>query len=494
MIGIATTYAQDADPDATGSFSELKVKPSDIKFKEIDLSSGGTSESKSFTVTDSGTASLTVTVDEPGSSSTAFRITQGAGQTPLQPKGELTVTIEFEPSTAGKFSATIAVSSEATKGKTSTSVKVTGSAKGALAPTPTATPTGMGGTPTATPSATRTPTPTATATVSARNSIFVTNFAAVPQLNTGDSVTSYPVTVSGNSNIAPSININGSNPALFEPSAIALDSRGNIYVVNMTGGLSGNGSVTEYAAGNNGNAMPIATISGPDTGLDDPQFIALDSQANIYVTNYTGTLGPIDGGGITVYPAGSNGDVTPSATIYSSTESSGSLLNPTGIAVDQASGNIFVVTEGGGCGDGCVDIVEYPPGSNGAATPTAVIVGSNTGLGTDTFLLPEGLALNPVNGDIYVAGVGGIILAFPAGSSGNVQPEAAIEGPATGLDFSIGVALDSSGTIYVANALAGGFGSITVYPPGSNFNVTPSATIEGSNTLLSGPYGIAVGP
>ncbi len=484
---MATSSAQDADPDATGSFSEQKVKPSSLKFSELDLSSGGASESKSFTVTDSGTESLTVTVGNP--SSAEFMITQGAGQTALQPKGVLTVMVRFQPGAAGKFKGTISVSSQATKGKTSASVKLAGAAKGALPPTatPTATPTGMSGTPTATPSATMTPTPTATATVSAGNSIFVTNFAFIPQKNIGDSITGYPVT--GNGNVAPSININGSNPALFEPDGIALDSKGDVYVVNETGGLSGNGSVTEYAAGHTGNATPIATISGPDTDLDDPQFIALDSQANIYVTNFTGTLGPIDGGGITIYPAGSDGDTTPMATIYSSTVL-GPLVNPIGIAVDQVSGNIFVATLQDG-------IIEYPPESNGAATPTAVIAGSNTGLGNAAFGLPEGLALNPVNGDIYVAGSLGAILAFPAGSNGNIQPNADIRGPATGLSEAQGVAVDSSGTIYVTNPIGSTeipFGTITVYPPGSNGNVTPSATIGGSNTLLADPFGIAIGP
>lgn len=379
-------------------------------------------------------------------------------------------------STAGTFSGTIAVSSEATKGKTSASVKVVGSAKGALVPTPTATPC-IGGTPTATPSATMTPTPTATATVGAGNSIFVTNFNKL-----GGSVTSYPVT--GNGNIAPSINIEGSDTALSQPAGIALDSKGNIYIANEIGGLSGDGSVTEYADGNNGNATPIATISGPDTGLTggigEPYGIALDAGGNIYVTfGFT----------IIEYPAGSNGDTTPMATISLTAEG-------LGIAVDQLSGNIFVVL---GYGGGVNSVVEYAAGSRGAATPIAIIAGSNTGLGdTGTFVEAFGLALNPVNGDIYVAaypGSGanlGMILVYAAGTNGNIEPKAAIEGPDTGLDLPQAVALDSSGTIYVATI--GISQSITVYPPGSNGNVTPSATIEGSNTGLGDVFGIVIGP
>jgi hypothetical protein len=110
--------------------------------------------------------------------------------------------------------------------------------------------------------------------------------------------------------------------------------------------------------------------------------------------------------------------------------------------------------------------------------------------------------LNPVNGDIYVATldpeIDGTILVYAAGSEGNVAPKAAIKGPDTGLGLPIGVALDSGGTIYVTNLDEDTFGSITVYPPGSDGNATPSATIEGtateSNTALYAPYGIAIGP
>ena len=40
-------------------------------------------------------------------------------------------------------------------------------------------------------------------------------------------------------------------------------------------------SVTEYAFGANGNVAPVATISGPDTGLTYPLSLALDTSDDL---------------------------------------------------------------------------------------------------------------------------------------------------------------------------------------------------------------------
>ncbi|HVC43475.1 MAG TPA: SBBP repeat-containing protein, partial [Candidatus Binataceae bacterium] len=55
-----------------------------------------------------------------------------------------------------------------------------------------------------------------------------------------------------------------------------------------------------------------------------------------------------------------------------------------------------------------------------------------------------------------------------------------------------GIALDSTGNIYATNQPAAGAGSVTVYSVGSNGNVTPVATLAGTNTDLMTPSGITV--
>jgi hypothetical protein len=154
--------AQNVQPDAKKTptpFSEMKITPSNLAFKRITFGKTADNESKSFSVKDIGTAPLTINVEDPATSD--FRITLGAGQTILQPKGSpLSVTVLFGPSTAGTFHDSISVTSEATKGKPDGSVKLEGGAKG-TPPTPTTT-----ATPTPTPTPTPPPAPTVSISVS----------------------------------------------------------------------------------------------------------------------------------------------------------------------------------------------------------------------------------------------------------------------------------------------------------------------------------------
>src|SRR5208282_211668 len=84
---------------------------------------------------------------------------------------------------------------------------------------------------------------------------------------------------------------------LGAPQGIVLDSAENIYVTNQ-GGSPPNApgfSVTIYGAGSSGNVAPLETIMGSNTGLNVPQGITLDSAGNIYVANQIGNT-------VTVYP------------------------------------------------------------------------------------------------------------------------------------------------------------------------------------------------
>lgn len=94
---------------------------------------------------------------------------------------------------------------------------------------------------------------------------------------------------------------------------------------------------------------------------------------------------------------------------------------------------------------------------------------------------------------IYVAQSGdNNITIYPPNPAGTVNelPVTQINGSNTGLSMPDGVAVDATGKIYVANR----GGSVTVYAanPIGTVNATPLATITGSNTGLSNPSAIAL--
>jgi len=277
---------------------------------------------------------------------------------------------------------------------------------------------------------------------------------------------------------------------LDDPSGVALDPAGNIYVANMSGGGSYTGTIVVFRAGAHGSAKPIAKIDGPDTGLYTLKAIAVDSTGNIYATRQGYDYGGSPPG-INMYSAGSTGNIKPTAVI--SGPNTG-IENLEGIAVD-SKGSIYV-TNNGDPGS----VLVFPPGSNGDVKPSDVIVGrSNTALAALTL---------DSSGNIYAVRLNGTgrsrsqsVVIYRAGSNGDVPPVATISGPKTGLaepNYTIrGMAVDSSGNIYVAGEIASWkkeISRIIVYGAGSDGDVPPRAIIEGPHTKLYGAFGIAVGP
>ncbi len=284
-----------------------------------------------------------------------------------------------------------------------------------------------------------------------------------------------------NGNVAPIATVSGSNTGLTYPIGIAVDSSGNIYVADQVAR-----SVYVYSAGSNGDVTPIATISGDNTGLYYPQGIAVDSSRNIYVADEGMVDSIVSPPSVYVYSAGSNGDAVPIATI---TGSNTGLSSPAGIALD-SSRNIYVPDRGAGI------VYVYPPlGSSSGQldeAPTATISGSNNDL--DYFLALDS------GGNIYTTSQkpDSVTVYPPLGSRTGKVHETPIATISTTMTTSLtsprGIALDSSGNIYVADDGPDGRGpgSVYVYPAGSNANVAPTATISGADTGLQSPQGIAV--
>ncbi|MBV8284542.1 MAG: NHL repeat-containing protein [Candidatus Eremiobacteraeota bacterium] len=292
----------------------------------------------------------------------------------------------------------------------------------------------------------------------------------------------YPATANGN--VVPLMTVGGSNTQLNNPNGLAFDSTGKLYVANQ--GSAGAGSIDVFPPTPAGNIAPVATIAGPATGLSAPEFVALDASNNIYVTNN----GPLGGGSdsVEIFAPGSNGNVAPSETIAGS---STGLSSPLGVAVD-ASGKIYVANNGNS------SVTVYAALSNGNVAPLDTISGSNTLLAS-----PSGIAVDS-QGYIYVANTANNTIAiFAPGSNGNATPYRTIVGSNTLLAQPFELYIDAGGRLYDANnATSGNGNSVAVFPilptpsptPSTSPTPTPTPNPSASPTATPTPYNPNVPP
>ncbi len=302
---------------------------------------------------------------------------------------------------------------------------------------------------------------------------------------------------------------------LNNPVATAIDSNGNLYVVDRS-----NNRVLFYPAGSTTATRVYGqngsfTSNGQNTGgvsansLNQPWAVAVDSSGNLYIAdqfNYR----------VLYYPAGSttatrvygqNGSFT-SAISNNGGISANSFSAPQGLAVD-SGGNLYVA-------DGS-RVLFFPAGTttatrvygqNGSfATNTA----DNGGVSANSLDNAQGLAVDS-SGDLYVAEIyNNRVLFFPAGSTtatrvygqnGSFTSNTTNNGgvSANSMNQPQGLALDSGGNLYVAEYLNSRvlffpFGSTTatrVYGQGGSF--TSNAVNNGGvgANSLNQPTGVAL--
>ena len=81
--------------------------------------------------------------------------------------------------------------------------------------------------------------------------------------------------------------LNFTGGGLYSPQGIAIDASGNVWVTDFyssAGVNSGNGSVSELnVSGNPASGSPFT-----GGGLGNPSSIAIDASGNVWVANYTG--------------------------------------------------------------------------------------------------------------------------------------------------------------------------------------------------------------
>jgi Flp pilus assembly pilin Flp len=142
-------------------------------------------------------------------------------------------------------------------------------------------------------------------------------------------------------------------------------------------------------------------------------------------------------------------------------------------------------------------VTEFAPAATGNVAPVRTISGAATNLSG-----PFQMALDS-SGTLYVANGGGTpdsITEYASGASGSAIPIRSIGGPINSQVGNIqGLCLDASGTIYAANyggVNGSGHGYVVEFAPLANGDVAPIRTIGGygggPNNLINGPQMLAI--
>jgi sugar lactone lactonase YvrE len=225
------------------------------------------------------------------------------------------------------------------------------------------------------------------------------------------------------------------------PAGVAVDSSGNVYVVE-----TGNSSILRISP-----SGTVTTLLNSGNGLSSPEGVAVDSSGNVYVAN-TGSNQILEDSG---------GTITTLASAFTFNQ-------PTGVAVD-SSGNVYVADAG-------ANSIEEISHSSGTVTA----------LGTSyVFAGPDGVAVDSA-GNVYVADTASSKIVEISGSTVTTL-SGTFNGP-------FGVAVDSAGDVYVADTNDHEIQMITAQ--GHVTTVAGSSATQGSCTasppLFKGPFGVAV--
>jgi uncharacterized delta-60 repeat protein len=254
---------------------------------------------------------------------------------------------------------------------------------------------------------------------------------------------------SGDVRLAGITRYNGPGSDYDEATAITVDSLGNVYV---TGGSVGSGGDLDYATikYSAGRQQWVARYNGPGSA-DKAQAIAVDNAGNVYVTGWS--------------YAAPNTSSTDYATIkYNSSgeqqwvaryNGSGNGFNEaTAIAID-GSGNVYVTGDSWGSG-GNLDYATIKYDSFGQQQWVARYNGPGNYADVATAIAVDNSGNVSVTGYSWGSGNDFDYATIKYNSSGEQQWVARYNGPGNNDDSAYGIAVDSSGNVYVTGFSAGG--------------------------------------
>jgi uncharacterized delta-60 repeat protein len=254
---------------------------------------------------------------------------------------------------------------------------------------------------------------------------------------------------------------------------VAVDSSGNVYVTGYTSSQGAGSNDFLIAKYNTSGTIQWQRTLGGGTA-ENGRGIAVDSGGNVYVSGYTGSSLVI----ITKY--NTSGTIQWQRTLGSGLE------DCYGIAVD-SSGNVYVTGSTSGAGAGIADVLIAKYDTSGTIQWQRVLGGGAMDLG-------YGVAVDS-SSNVYVTGYtrsqgagGSDILIAKYNSSGTIQWQRILGG--SGDDTGYGIAVDSSGNVYVTGTTSGS-NDVSISKYDTSGTIQWQRTLGGSGNDTG--YGIAVG-
>lgn len=234
-----------------------------------------------------------------------------------------------------------------------------------------------------------------------------------------------------------------------------------------------NGYITIFERGDDGDVAPVRVIVGSATGLYAPYSVAVDLENHELFVLNNGKTEVF--GSITVYDLDDDGNVSPKRTLQPTGPFG--LLNSVGLAVDPINDELYIHEDFG-------LIHVFDRAASGSATPLRTLDWSDLSAGQGD------VALDLVNDELFVLNSTDGLLVFPRTASGDDQPIRKIVGSNTGLGDAKTLVVDPVRD----ELIVGGGSSIRVFSRSADGNVEPLRVIEGPATGLSHVGGIALDP
>lgn len=263
-----------------------------------------------------------------------------------------------------------------------------------------------------------------------------------------------------NGNVAPYYRIKNVGGNHAAPQGIAEDAKGYVFVTTIAAdGVTT--SVLVFAPGAHGDAKPVRAITGPHTTLtSNSSDTGVGPDGSIYVN---------DGNGIAVFAPNADGDAKPARHIKG--------LNGGGAAVSPS--DLLYTTTAVGTGNKAA-LDAFGPTENGHEPPVATIEGREARIVGHLTGVDD-------QGNVYLCRQKAVI-EFAPYQNGDVFPIRDVGDPSSvGLQP---IAVDGAGNVFAGDEDGA---RIYRFAPDADGNVTPQATIAGSNTGLINPAAIAVG-